>query len=219
MNGFEDEMIVQCEASYERGSVDSRICFNFKNTANRPNPLFFKGIVNTALSSGFGENDEEFWNGVASDEDLLEAWTSVSSEVKPEGVTLAGNISIYDLSADGLVEDVIAKKSRSSVIEVNGVSITIESVGFDEDGDGDFILRVDLSDLETEVVGVRVGFEDGIEEADWDIDIVDPERDGSHVRDLVVYDIEDGDLVSVEVRIGTIKFDNYSFGLTVPVSD
>ena len=139
------------------------------------------------MSSGLGEGEEEFWNGIANGDDP-EIWTSVSAKGKPTDLSVSGNISIYDLSKDGLVEDVIAKDSRSSEVDLNGNLVFIQCIGFDEDGD--FILRVDLSDLEGSVIGIRAGFEDGIEEADWDIDIVDLDREDSCIRQLVVYDIE-----------------------------
>jgi len=203
-----NEITVHCNASHDGDSVDCQITFSFSSDKDRPSHLFYKGNVTTVLSSGLGEAEEEFWNGIANGDDP-EIWTSVSAKGKPTHVSVSGNISIYDLSEDGLVEDVIAKDSRSSEVDLNGNLVFIQCIGFDEDGD--FILRVDLSDLEGSVIGIRAGFEDGIDEADWDIDIVDLDREDSCIRQLVVYDIEDGYLVSLEIRVGSIAFDNYPF--------
>ena len=210
-----NEITVHCNASQDGDSVDCQITFSFSSDKDRPSHLFYKGNVTTVLSSGLGEGEEEFWNGIANGDDP-EIWTSVSAKGKPTDVSVSGNISIYDLSEDGLVEDVIAKDSRSSEVDLNGNLVFIQCIGFDEDGD--FILRVDLSDLEGSVIGIRAGFEDGIEEADWDIDIVDLDREDSCIRQLVVYDIEDGYLVSLEIRVGSIAFDNYPFRLSASIN-
>ena len=131
MSSTGNEITFYCNASHVGDSVDCQI--NFRFSSEQPSHLFYKGNVTTVLGSGMGVREEEFWNGIA-DGDDLEIWTSVSAKGKPTDVNVSGNISIYDLSKKGLVEDVIANDYGSNEVDVNGHLVFIQCVGFDEDG-------------------------------------------------------------------------------------
>lgn len=89
---------------------------------------------------------------------------------------------------------------------MGGLNAKIEVVRYEEDEDGDeegvWYLTADVSECDGEKVALRVGFEDGFYSADWDFaDLLAEHEDKDDFRELCVYGVEEGDLLTVELRI------------------
>ena len=120
-------------------------------------------------------------------------------------LTVNGRLEVLDFSAANS-GDIVGREGRVLEICQAGLTAKIRAERYeeanDEDQPGCWILNADMSEFREEKFALRVGFEDGLYSADWDFaDFGSNNENDMEPRQLYVCGVEEGDLLTVELRL------------------
>ena len=196
----------KCNPEFEEDTLYPNITAQFSNPQARSD---LSGILGYAQLNVDGEK-------VADPEDLgfnllsevnapFDIFTCFEHSDQSSNLSVNGRVEIFDFSAASK-DDIIARTGQSISLSLGDLNAKIEVVRYEEDEDGDeegvWYLTADVSECDGEKFALRVGFEDGLYSADWDFaDLLAEHEDKDDLRELCVYGVEEGDLLTVELRI------------------
>ena len=120
-------------------------------------------------------------------------------------LTVSGRLEVLDFST-ATAGEIIGREGRVLEIYQAGLTAKIRAERYeeanDEDRPGCWILNADMSEFREEKFALRVGFEDGLYSADWDFaDFGSNYENDVEPRQLCVCGVEEGDLLTVELRL------------------
>jgi hypothetical protein len=120
-------------------------------------------------------------------------------------LTVSGRLEVLDFSAANS-GDIVGREGRVLEICQAGLTAKVRAERYeeanDEDQPGCWILSADMSSFREEKFALRVGFEDGLYSADWDFaDFGSNYENHTEPRQLCVCGVEEGDLLTIEVRL------------------